>query len=94
MHPKDMDAPPPTEKLKPKLVMPEADGRTSRGNTICSFHISSNGKGIKITINDHFFLRIFYTFVRVQQFWDPFLNGLISETSYNVPSYKDISVYM
>ena len=42
---------PPPEKLIRKLLMPDADGdgRTDRGNTICPFQHSSNGKGIKTT---------------------------------------------
>ena len=44
---------PPPEKLKRKLLTPDADGdgRTDRqtdiGNTICLFHHSSNGGGIQ-----------------------------------------------
>ena len=46
---KDTDAPP--ENLKCKLLTPDVDGdgRTDSGNTICPFHYSSNGGGIKIT---------------------------------------------
>ena len=44
MCPKDTDAPR-LEKLKRKLLSPDADGdrRTDRGNSICPFHHSSNG---------------------------------------------------
>ena len=42
---------PPPEKLKRKLLAPDADGdgRTDgQGNTLCPFRHSSNGGGIKI----------------------------------------------
>ena len=56
---------PSPEKLKCKLLMPDADGdrRMDRDNTICLFHHSSNGEGIT---NDHvwsFFYIIFTFFV-------------------------------
>ena len=38
---------PPPEKLKRKLLTQDGDGWTDRGNTICPFHHSSNGGGIK-----------------------------------------------
>ena len=40
---------PPPEKLRRKLLTPNADGdgRTDRGNTICPFHHSLNSGGIK-----------------------------------------------
>ena len=41
---------PSPEKLKRKLLTPDADGdgRTDRGNTIYPFHHSSNGGDIKV----------------------------------------------
>ena len=41
---------PPPKKFKRKLPTPDADGdgRTDKGKTICPFHHSSNGRGIKL----------------------------------------------
>ena len=41
---------PPPETLKSKLLMPDADGdgqKDGQGNTISSFHHSSNGRRIR-----------------------------------------------
>ena len=42
---------PQPEKLKHKLLMPDADGegRTDRGNTTCPFHHSLHGGGKKLS---------------------------------------------
>ena len=43
---------PPPEKLKCKLLTPDAEGsETDRGNTICPFHHSSNGGGATTTFH-------------------------------------------
>ena len=40
------------------------------------------------------FLYNLYIFVWIQHFWDPLLNQLISQPSYNEPSYKESRVYI
>ena len=40
------------------------------------------------------FLYNLYIFVWIQHFWGPSLNYLISKSSYNESSYKEISVYI